>query len=107
MKPDRPRSGGVHLALPHDSAALHVAGEARYVNDFPEPAGTLYAAIGRAAHAHARVLKLDLEPVRRAVGVVAVVAAPDIPGNNNVGPALPDEPMFAIDLVVQPPHVLL
>src|SRR5579871_2222987 len=99
MKPDRPRSGGVHLALPHDSAALHVAGEARYVDDFPEPAGTLYAAIGRATQAHARVLKLDLDPVRRAAGVVAVVAAADIPGNNNVGPALPDEPMFATDLV--------
>jgi len=99
LKPDRPRSGGIHAALPHDSAALHVAGEARYVDDLPEPRRTLYAAIGRSTHAHARILKLDLEPVRRAPGVVAVVGPADIPGANNIGPVLPDEPLFAAELV--------
>jgi xanthine dehydrogenase large subunit len=99
MKAERPRSGGVHAALPHDSATLHVAGEARYVDDIPEPAGTLYAAIGRATETHARIKRLDLEPVRRAPGVVAAVAAGDIPGTNNIGPVLPDEPLFASTLV--------
>jgi xanthine dehydrogenase large subunit len=99
LKPERPRSGGVHAALAHDSAALHVAGEARYVDDLPEPAGTLYAAIGRATHAHARIRGLDLEPVRRAPGVLAVAAAGDLPGANNVGPVLRDEPMFASTLI--------
>ena len=99
MKAARPRSGSVHEALPHDSAALHVAGEARYVDDIPEPAGTLYAAIGRATETHARIRRLDLEPVRKAAGVVAVVAAGDIPGTNNIGPVLPDEPLFASALV--------
>ena len=45
MKAERPLSGGVHEALPHDSAALHVAGAARYIDDLPEPPGTLFAGI--------------------------------------------------------------
>jgi xanthine dehydrogenase large subunit len=99
MKAERPLWGGVHEALPHDSAALHVAGEARYVDDLPEPPGTLYAALGVAGEAFAKILKIDLEPVRRAPGVAAVVEASDIPGVNNIGPVIPDEPLFAADMV--------
>jgi len=103
MKLERPLagpiSGGVREPLAHDSADLHVSGAARYVDDLPEPAGTLYAAMGRATEAHARIRKLDLEPVRRAPGVVAVVAAADIPGVNNIGPVIPDEVLFAAELV--------
>jgi xanthine dehydrogenase large subunit len=85
--------------LPHDSAALHVSGEARYVDDLPEPPGMLYAAIGMSTEAHARIVELDLRPVRQAVGVVATLTAADIPGVNNIGPVLPDEPALAGDLV--------
>ncbi len=89
----------IHEALPHDSAALHAAGEARYVDDLPEPPGTLYAAFGVSTEAFAKVKAIDLEPVRRAPGVVAVVAAADIPGKNNIGPVVADEPVFASDTV--------
>ena len=97
--PNREKAGGVHEALAHDSAGLHVAGEARYVDDLPEPPGTLYAALGMSSETHAEVRELDLEPVRRAPGVVAVVAAADIPGRNNIGPVIADEPVFATERV--------
>jgi xanthine dehydrogenase large subunit len=99
LKPERLPSGGVHEALAHDSAELHVSGEARYVDDLPEPPGTLHAALGMSTHTHAEVRSLDLDPVRRAPGVIAVVGAGDIPGRNNIGPVLADEPVFATDLV--------
>ena len=89
----------IHQALPHDSAALHVSGEARYVDDLPEPPGTLYAAFGMSSEAHARILALDLAPVRAAEGVVAVLTAADIPGANNIGPVVADEPVLATDVV--------
>jgi xanthine dehydrogenase large subunit len=85
--------------LAHDSAELHVSGEARYVDDLPEPEGTLHAALGLGTETHARVLALDLAPVRAAPGVRAVVAAADIPGANNIGPVIHDEPVFATDAV--------
>jgi xanthine dehydrogenase large subunit len=85
--------------LPHESAELHVSGEARYTDDLPELAGTLYIALGLSRHAHARIVSLDLTAVREAPGVVAVLQAADIPGENNCGPVLHDDPILADDLV--------
>jgi xanthine dehydrogenase large subunit len=78
--------GAVQQPLPHDSADLHVAGAATYVDDLPEPADVLHCAFGHAADGHAALLSLDLDAVRAAPGVVAVFTAADIPGENNVGP---------------------
>src|SRR5437867_8424434 len=99
MKPERLPAGGVHEALAHDSAELHVAGEARYVDDLPEPPGTLYAALGMSSETCAEIRSIDLDPVRRARGVVAVITARDIPGRNNIGPVIADEPVFAAERV--------
>ncbi|GAM96799.1 xanthine dehydrogenase [alpha proteobacterium U9-1i] len=89
----------VGQALAHDSAAKHVNGAAIYIDDMPEPPGCLHLAIGMSARAHARVLSLDLTPVRTAAGVVAVLAAEDIPGANDVSPVIKDDPLFADGLV--------
>ncbi|MBI1907547.1 MAG: xanthine dehydrogenase molybdopterin binding subunit [Rhodocyclales bacterium] len=86
-------------ALPHESAHLHVAGEAVYVDDIPELAGTLYAALGLSQQAHARIRAMDLDAVRAAPGVVAVLTAADIPGTNDCGPVLDDDPILADGLV--------
>jgi xanthine dehydrogenase large subunit len=87
--------GGVAAAVPHDSAAKHVAGDAIYVDDLPEPVGMLYAAVGLSSCAHAEIVRMDLESVRTAPGVVAVVTAQDIPGLNDVGPVYPGDPLLA------------
>ena len=67
--------GGVRAAVPHDSAAKHVSGEALYVDDLPEPVGMLYAAVGLSTRAHAEIVRMDLDPVRAAPGRGAVVSA--------------------------------
>jgi xanthine dehydrogenase large subunit len=92
-------TGGLQAAVPHDSAAKHVAGEALYIDDLPEPAGTLHAAVGLSAHAHAEIVRMDLDPVRAAPGVVAVVSAQDVPGSNDIGPVFPGDPLFADGIV--------
>jgi len=93
------QSGGVGQAIAHDSARLHVTGAANYVDDLPELRGTLYAAVGQSQRAHALVRKLDLSKVRSAPGVVAVLTAQDIPGKNDCGPMIDDEPILAPGLV--------
>jgi xanthine dehydrogenase large subunit len=85
--------------VPHDSAALHVTGEAAYTDDIPEPRGTLFAALGTSAVAHGRIRAIDLDAVRAAPGVVDVIVARDIPGRNDVGPIVADDPILAPDLV--------
>ncbi len=91
------RVGG--LPLPHESAALHVTGDARYTDDIPMPADTLHVALGLSPVAHGRVRSLDLSAVRAAPGVLAVLTADDIPGDNNYGPIKKDDPIFATGLV--------
>ncbi|MGB6053991.1 MAG: xanthine dehydrogenase molybdopterin binding subunit, partial [Burkholderiaceae bacterium] len=84
---------------PHESAALHVAGEALYTDDLPELQGTLHAALGLSAKAHAKIRAIDLDAVRAAPGVQLVLTAGDIPGVNDCGPILHDDPILADGLV--------
>jgi xanthine dehydrogenase large subunit len=85
----------VRRPIAHDSAVRHVAGTATYVDDIREPEGTLHVAPGGSPVARGRIRTLDLDAVRKAPGVVAVLTAADIPGHNNVGAIVPDEPVLA------------
>jgi len=85
--------------LPHDSAALHVTGQARYVDDIPAPAGTLHLAFGLSPAAHGAIAALDLAAVRAAAGVVAVLAADDLPRPADCAPVAHDEPLLATGTV--------
>ena len=85
----------VGLPIPHDSAARHVSGRAVYVDDMAEPPGLLHAFLGLSPHVHARIRSMDLTAVASASGVAAVMAAKDVPGVNDVGPAFMGDPIFA------------
>ncbi|MBD3734786.1 MAG: xanthine dehydrogenase molybdopterin binding subunit, partial [Sphingopyxis sp.] len=80
---------------PHDSARLHVAGEARYADDLTEPADMLHLAFGQSSEARARIVSMDLSEVRASPGVVAVYTAADIPGANDVSPVAGDDRLLA------------
>ena len=58
----------VHKALPHDSAAKHVQGAAEYIDDIPEPAGTLHVAVGGSPVARGTIRGLDLAEVQKRAG---------------------------------------
>ena len=85
----------VGVARPHESAELHVLGQATYTDDIPELQGTLHAALGLSSKAHARINAMDLTPVRNAPGVVAVYTAADIVGTNDCGPIIHDDPILS------------
>src|SRR5512146_57609 len=86
--------------VPHESAVLHVSGRATYVDDIVEAAGTLHGAFGLSECAHGRILSMDLDAVRSAPGVVAVLTAADVPGLNHCGPGVAhDDPVLADGLV--------
>lgn len=81
--------------LPHESAHLHVAGTAVYVDDLPELAGTVHAALGLSPVAHGRLRGIDLRALRAMPGVIEVLTAADIPGRNDCGPIVHDDPILA------------
>jgi xanthine dehydrogenase large subunit len=92
-----PPSQVVGRSLPHESAHLHVAGTAAYTDDLPEPAGTLHAALGLSPVPHGRLLHIDTAALMNEPGVVAVLTARDIPGTNDCGPIVHDDPVLADD----------
>jgi len=95
----RPVAGAAGTPIPHDSSHLHVSGEATYTDDIVEPRGLLHVAVGMSSRAHARIASIDLDAVRRAPGVVDVMTADDIPGENNCGPIVADDPILAPGVV--------
>ena len=80
----------------HDSAALHVTGRARFIDDLPEPPGLLHAALVTSPHAHARIVAIDAGAALALPGVATVISAADIPGVNDIAPILADEPVLAV-----------
>ena len=88
-------SAGVGTPRPHESAHLHVAGSATYVDDSPEVSGTLHCALGLSPVAHGRLRSMDLDRIRALPGVVDVFGAADIPGHNDCGPILHDDPILS------------
>ncbi|NUU01237.1 xanthine dehydrogenase molybdopterin binding subunit [Herbaspirillum robiniae] len=84
---------------PHESAVLHVTGEATYTDDIVELQGTLHAALGLSQKAHAKIRSIDLAKVKASPGVVAVFTADDIPGENECGAIIHDDPVLADGLV--------
>jgi xanthine dehydrogenase large subunit len=92
-------TGDIHSAQHHDSAAKHVSGQAVYVDDIVMPAHGLVVLIGQSPHAHARIRRMDLTAIEAAPGIVRVMTAADIPGANDCGPVVHDDPIFAVDRV--------
>lgn len=92
-------AGEVGAPHPHESATLHVLGEATYTDDIVELQGTLHAALGLSQQAHATIRSLDLTAVHAAAGVREVLTASDIVGLNDCGPILQDDPILAPGLV--------
>lgn len=86
----------VRVATPHDSAHKHVSGEARYLDDIPEPRGLLHAYAYLAERTHARVTRMDLAAVEQGDGVAAVISVRDLADtSNDIGPAFPGDQVFA------------
>ncbi|MGE8546637.1 MAG: xanthine dehydrogenase molybdopterin binding subunit [Alcaligenes sp.] len=89
----------VGVSFLHESADLHVTGAATYTDDIPELHGTVHVALGLSQKAHARLLNVNLDAVRQAPGVIAVLTVADIPAENNCGPIIHDDPILADGVV--------
>ncbi|KAJ2746556.1 hypothetical protein GGI20_001267 [Coemansia sp. BCRC 34301] len=72
----------VGKGVAHLAALKQTTGEARYVDDMPALAGELHVGLVLSAHAHARILRIDCEPALALAGVVRVLTAKDVPGEN-------------------------
>lgn len=77
----------------------HVTGRSLYVDDITAPNGLLYASVFSSPSAHARISGIDISLAENLPGVKKIILADDIPGENQAGNVLPDEPLLAKDYV--------
>lgn len=90
---------GVGRSNKHESADKHVSGEAIFIDDKPELPGLLHLVPRLSEHAHARIVRLDVQPCYAIPGVISVLTWQDVPGENDVGPLEPGDPLLARDRV--------
>ncbi len=82
-------------SAPHESARLHVTGEANYADDLTAGQGMLEVWPVCSPHAHARLVRRDATAARKMPGIRAVLLAEDVPGVNDTGVVRKDEPLLA------------
>jgi xanthine dehydrogenase large subunit len=83
----------------HESAVGHVSGKAVYTDDQRLPAGMLSLYPVLSPHARAKITKLDCTAAHEVAGLVTILTADDISGENNTGVIIHDEVMLPTDEV--------
>ena len=73
-------------------------GVARFTADYI-PKGTVVCKIFRSTQPHALIKKIDVDAALKVPGVLTVLTAADVPGENQIGYAIPDQP-FLCDVKV-------
>ena len=81
--------------VPHDSATKHVSGKSVYIDDMLVNSQLLIGHVVYSKHAHAKIKSLDISKAKLLKGVHAVLCYEDIPGHNQMGPVVHDEPCLA------------
>ena len=77
----------------------HLRGESIYLDDIQTIEGTLYCAVFDSIIAHGKIKKLDVSIAEESEGVIKIFTYKDIKGENQIGGIIPDEPLFAEDIV--------
>ena len=77
----------------------HLRGESIYVDDLNVREGTLHAVVFDSNCAHGKIKNIDYSKALDLTGVICILTAKDVPGENQIGGIFPDEPLFAEDEV--------
>ena len=73
----------------------HVRGESVYLDDIQLVQGTLYACVFDSPVAHGKLKGVDTSEAEKSEGVVRLITASHIVGENQIGGIIPDEPLLA------------
>ena len=68
--------------MKHIDAVSHTRGESQYVDDMPQPSEMLYAAVFSSPVMHGKIKALHIQDAYTVDGIVTVLTAKDIPGQN-------------------------
>ncbi|KAK7832100.1 hypothetical protein U0070_015247 [Myodes glareolus] len=83
VDPNQPQQDPVGHPVMHQSAIKHATGEAIFIDDMPPLDQELFLAVVTSTRAHAKITSLDASEALACPGVVDVITAEDVPGDNN------------------------
>ncbi|XP_057614584.1 aldehyde oxidase 4 isoform X2 [Chionomys nivalis] len=83
VDPNQPQQDPVGHPVMHQSAIKHATGEAIFIDDMPPVDQELFLAVVTSTRAHAKITSLDASEALACPGVVDVITAEDVPGENN------------------------
>uniref|UniRef100_A0A2K6CJH7 FAD-binding PCMH-type domain-containing protein n=1 Tax=Macaca nemestrina TaxID=9545 RepID=A0A2K6CJH7_MACNE len=83
VDPHQPPQDPVGHPVMHQSAIKHTTGEAVYIDDMPCIDQELFLAPITSTRAHAKIISIDISEALALPGVVDVITAEDVPGDNN------------------------
>lgn len=73
----------------------HVTGKSVYLDDIPVQKGTLHAVVFGSPVAHGKIIHIDFSEAQALHGIERIITYKDIPGKNQIGGIIEDEPLFA------------
>jgi len=88
----------------------HVRGESLFIDDLDIKRNTLFALVFDSSKAHGKIKNLDISKAETIEGVIKIFTYKDIPGENQIGGILPDEPLLAenlVDYIGQPIAIII
>ncbi|XP_055967737.1 aldehyde oxidase 4-like [Sorex fumeus] len=83
VDPSQPLQDLVGQPVMHQSAIKHTTGEAVYIDDIPPISKELFLSVVTSSRAHAKIISIDISEALAHPGVVDVIRAEDVPGENN------------------------
>ncbi|XP_060040134.1 aldehyde oxidase 4-like [Erinaceus europaeus] len=85
VDPKQPPQDPVGHPMMHQSGLKHATGEAVYVDDMPAISQELFLAVVTSTRAYAKIISIDTSEALAYPGVVDVITAEDVPGENMTG----------------------
>lgn len=97
------KKDAVHLSLKDSiknmDSYTHLRGESLYVDDINIRQGTFHAVVFDSPKAHGKIISVNYSKAKALAGVARIFTYKDVPGENQIGGIIADEPLFAEDLV--------
>ena len=88
-------SMSIKQSIKNMDSYTHVRGESLYVDDVNVRQGTFHAVVFDSPKAHGKIKSVDYSKAEALEGVERIFTHKDIPGKNQIGGIIPDEPLFA------------
>ncbi len=96
--------------MKNEDSIKHVTGKSKFINDVPISEGALHAFVFTSSSAKGKITGLDISTALTYPGIKKIITYKDIPGVNQLGTIIKDEPLLAeneVHFIGQPIAIII